>query len=158
LDVVINEQADNIDEQYSMNEDVSMNESEHLEDRLPDMVQELFIAREEGAQNSMFAAVLFEMKQELHPGASYTRFSFVAKLLHIKSFYWISNVAFSAILKLLSLAFPQCCVPASYKEAKKLIKALGLGYESIHVCPNNCVLFQKDYEKKNAQCVVHQDG
>jgi hypothetical protein len=86
LDVVINEQADNIDEQYSMNEDVSMNESEHPEDRLPNMVQELFTAGEEGAQNSMFVAVLEEMKQELHPGASYTRFSFVVKLLHIKSF------------------------------------------------------------------------
>jgi hypothetical protein len=147
LDAVINEQADHIDEQYSMNE------SEHPEDRSPDMVQELFTVGEEGAQHSMFAAVLEEMKEELHPSASYTRFSFVVKLLHIKSFYRISNVAFSVILKLLSLAFPQCCVPASYKEAKKLIKVLGLGYESIHVCPNNCVLFQKDYEKIN-ECPV----
>jgi hypothetical protein len=44
-------------------------------DRLPDMVQELFTTGEEGAQNSMFAAVLEEMKQEIHLGASYTRFS-----------------------------------------------------------------------------------
>jgi hypothetical protein len=147
LDAVINEQAGHLDEQYSMNED------ENTEDRLPDMVRELFTVGEEGVQNSMFAAVLEEMMQELHPGASYTRFSFVIKLLHIKSFYQISNVAFSAILKLLSLAFPQCYVPASYKEAKKLIKALGLGYESIHVFPNNCVLFWKDYEKNNV-CLV----
>jgi hypothetical protein len=146
LDAVINEQPGHIDEQYSMNE-------KHLEDRLLDMVQELFTAREEGAQHSMFAAVLEEMKQELHPGALYTRFSFVIKLLHIKSFYRINNVAFSAILKLLSLAFPQCCVPTSYKEAKKLTKALELGYKSIHVCPNNCVLFRKDYEKNN-ECPV----
>jgi hypothetical protein len=83
-----------------------MNESKHPQDRLPDMVQELFTTGEKGAQNSMFAAVLDEMKQELHLGASYTRFSFVVKLLHIKSFYRISKVAFSAILKLLSLAFP----------------------------------------------------
>jgi hypothetical protein len=153
FDTVINQQADHLEEQYCMNEDISLNESENPEDRLLDMVRELFIAGEEGAHKSMFAAVLEDMEQELHPGASYTRFSFVVKLLHIKSFYRINNVAFSAILKLLSLAFPQCCLPASYKEAKKLIKALGLGYESIHVCPNNCVLFHKDYEKNN-ECPV----
>jgi hypothetical protein len=159
FDTVINQQADHLEEQYCMNEDISMNESENPEDRLPDMVRELFTAGEEGAHKSMFAVVLEDMEQELHPGASYTRFSFVVKLLHNKSFYRISNVAFSAILKLLSLAFPQCCLPASYKEAKKLIKALGLGYESIHVCPNNCVLFHKDYEKiMSVQFVVHQDG
>jgi hypothetical protein len=61
-----------------------MNESENPEDRLPDMVRELFTPGEEGAQNSMFAAVLEEMKQELHLGASYTRFSFVVKLFHVK--------------------------------------------------------------------------
>jgi hypothetical protein len=106
LDAVINEQADHLDEQYSMNDDVSMNESENPEDRSPDMVRGLFTTGGEGAQNSTFVAVLEEMKQELHPGASYTRFSFVVKLLYIKSFYQISNVAFSAVLKLLSLAFP----------------------------------------------------
>jgi hypothetical protein len=63
LDAVINEQADHIDEQYSMNDDVSMNESEHPEDRLPDMVQELFTAAEEGAQNYMFAVVLEEISK-----------------------------------------------------------------------------------------------
>jgi hypothetical protein len=62
-------------------------------------------------------------------------------------------VAFNAILKLLSLSFPQCCLPSSYNEAKKLIRVLGLGYESIHVCPNNCVLFRKDYAKTN-ECLV----
>jgi rubrerythrin len=153
FDTVINQQADHLEEQYCMNEDISLNESENIQDRLSDMVRELFTAGEEGAHKSMFAAVLEDIEQELHPGASYTRFSFVVKLLHIKSFYQINNVAFSAILKLLSLAFLQCCLPASYKEAKKLIKALGLGYESIHVCPNNCVLFHKDYEKNN-ECPV----
>jgi hypothetical protein len=50
----------------------------------------------------MFAAVLEEMKKDLYPGPAYSRFSFVVKLLRIKSFYRISNVAFTAILKLLS--------------------------------------------------------
>ncbi|WVZ50754.1 hypothetical protein U9M48_001979 [Paspalum notatum var. saurae] len=112
------------------------------------MVKELFNPEDEAsATKSMFAALLEEMKHELYPGATYTRFSFVVKLLHIKSFYRISNIAFNAILKLISSAFPKCSILASYQEAKKLICALGLGYDSIHVCPNNCVLFRKAHEK-----------
>ena len=71
------------------------------------------------------------------------------KLLHIKSFYRISNVAFNAILKSLSSAFPAYSIPTSYNEAKKLFRALGLGYVSIHVCPNNCVLFRKGLENED---------
>jgi hypothetical protein len=32
-------------------------------------------------------------------------------------------------------------MPATSYEAFKLIKILGLGYDSIHVCVNGCVLF-----------------
>ena len=66
----------------------------------------------------------------------------------MKSFYRITNTAFSAILKILAEAFPDFnTLPKSYNEAKKLLKDLGLGYESIHVCYNNCVLFRKNYAK-----------
>jgi hypothetical protein len=69
----------------------------------------------------------------------------VVKLLHLKSYYRISNTAFTAILKLLAEAFPHCNeLPKSYNEAKKVLKELGLGYDSIHVCFNNCVLFRKE--------------
>ena len=32
----------------------------------------------------------------------------------------------------------------SYHEAKTYLKELGLSYDSIHVCKNNCMLFWKD--------------
>jgi hypothetical protein len=64
----------------------------------------------------------------------------------MKSLYRISNSAFSAVLKLLAEAFPEFnTLPKSYNEAKSLLKELGLGYESIHVCYNNCALFRKKY-------------
>jgi hypothetical protein len=56
-------------------------------------------------------------------------------------------------MKLLSQGFPQCELPTSYDEAKKYLGEMGLSYESIHVCKNNCVLFRKsklfdkDYSK-----------
>ena len=151
----INENYDHVDEYIGINEDDSMNENEEDEpdNRIHDMIRELYPTNDQSRGKSMFAALLEEMKHELYPGAPYTRFSFLVKLLHIKSFYRISNVAFTAILKLLSAAFPDCSLPASYHEAKNVINALGLGYDSIHVCPNNCVLFRKEYAKHD-ECLV----
>jgi len=31
---------------------------------------------------------------------------------------------------------------------------LGLGYDTIHVCPNNCVLFQKGLAKHDALLII----
>lgn len=100
-------------------------------------------------QDSFFKMVMREAKRQLYPGfTKFSRFSFVVRLLHMKSLYRISNFAFSAVMKLLAEAFPECnTLPKSYNDAKSLLKELGLGYESIHVCYNNCVLFRKKYAK-----------
>ena len=92
----------------------------------------------------MFVKVLEDAKHALCPGSVQSRFSFLVRMLHIKSFYRISNTSFSAILKLLSGSFPNCGLLDSYDKAKKYLKELGLGYELIHICDNNCVLFRKD--------------
>ena len=108
--------------------------------------------------------MLEEVKRVAHEGGKFSRFTFTVKLLHIKSFYRISNAAFNAILRLLSLQFPDSCVPRSHDEALSIIRRLGLGYVSIHVCPNNCVLFRKDlakhdnYPKCNASRWKDADG
>ena len=45
------------------------------------------------------------------------------------------------IIDLLNDAFPHAKLPTSFYEAKKMIKCLGLSYEKIHACPNNCMLY-----------------
>jgi hypothetical protein len=115
---------------------------------------------DEGAA-SHFKQLIEDAKRELYPGCmNFTRFTFVIKMLHVKSYYRITNSAFSATMKILSEAFPQFnTIPKSYDEAKKMLRELGLGYESIHVCPNNCVLFRKENKKRIVvQFVGHQDG
>ncbi|CAL8115763.1 unnamed protein product [Prunus armeniaca] len=37
-------------------------------------------------------------------------------------------------------------IPSSMYEAKKTLCALGLSYEKIHACPNDCILYRKEYE------------
>ena len=35
-------------------------------------------------------------------------------------------------------------LPKDHYEAKKIVWDLGLGYEKIHACPNDCMLFWKE--------------
>jgi hypothetical protein len=101
-------------------------------------------------QESFLKTAMREGKCMLYPGCTkFSRFSFVVKLLHLKSLYRISNSAFTAILKILVDVFPEHnTLPKSYTEAKTILKDLGLGYESIHVCYTNCVLFRgEEYGK-----------
>ncbi|CAL2247760.1 unnamed protein product [Prunus armeniaca] len=37
-------------------------------------------------------------------------------------------------------------LPSSMYEAKKTLSTLGMSYEKIHACPNDCILYRKDYE------------
>ena len=105
---------------------------------------------------SHFKQLIEEAKRELYPGCNnFSRFTFVIKMLHVKSYYRITNSGFSAILKILSEAFPEFnTIPKSYEEAKKMLRELGLGYVSIHVCPNNCVLFRGNEYAELDNCPV----
>jgi len=72
------------------------------------------------------------------------------RLLRIKSRYRISNTAFNEILKLLSSAFSDSKLPSTNDDANKYLRELDLGYDKIHVCQNNCVLFRKTYANMDA--------
>jgi hypothetical protein len=118
------------------------------DDRIPDLLRDLYMSEDlEDGQRSLFADVIEEAKRAAVEGGKFSRFTFTVKLLHVKSFYRISNAAFNAILHILNLQFPNSSVPRSYDDALSIIRKLGLGYVSIHVCPNRCVLFRKDYAK-----------
>ena len=88
-----------------------------------------------------------ETKEDLYPGClKFTSFNLLVKLMHIKVLNRWSNKSFDMLLELLNEAFPNGVkLPVSYYEAKKRLRDLGMGYESIHVCKFDCALFWKDY-------------
>ncbi|KAA0059798.1 uncharacterized protein E6C27_scaffold108G00640 [Cucumis melo var. makuwa] len=51
------------------------------------------------------------------------------------------------LLELLRAAFPMCnsTIPSSFYEAKRKLRHLGLGYETIHACKYDCVLYWKEF-------------
>ena len=75
----------------------------------------------------------------------------MVKLLHMKSLYRISSSAFSTAMKLLTKALLECnTLSKSYDEGKSLVKEIGLGYQSLHACSNNCLLLRKEYDIHNS--------
>jgi hypothetical protein len=77
--------------------------------------------------DSIFSQLIEEMKRAADAGGKLWRFSFTVKLLHIKSFYQISNAAMNAILRLWNLQYPDSDVPKTYDEALAIIADWVLG-------------------------------
>jgi hypothetical protein len=81
--------------------------------------------------------------------------SFIIRLFQIKCMYGMSNSALGAILHLFSMILPEGhCIPNTLDKVQKVACDLKLDYQKIHACVNDCVLFQKDYEKMD--CVLFQ--
>ncbi|KAI9111224.1 hypothetical protein K1719_017835 [Acacia pycnantha] len=45
-------------------------------------------------------------------------------------------------------AFPDADIPSSFYEAKKIINRLGLNYEKIDACPNDCMLYWGEDDRR----------
>ena len=41
---------------------------------------------------------------------------------------------------------PKLNIPQSYKKTKSMVKNLGLDYDKIDACPNDCMLFRNDHK------------
>ncbi|KAI3443855.1 hypothetical protein Pfo_000520 [Paulownia fortunei] len=79
-------------------------------------------------------------------------FSFLVKLMHVKVLNGWSNKSFNMLFQLLREAFLKSnAIPSSYYKAKKMLRKLGLGYESIHTCKNDCILLWDEHESTDTR-------
>nr|GEW27019.1 hypothetical protein CTI12_AA507610 [Tanacetum cinerariifolium] len=97
--------------------------------------------------------LLEESHQELYTGCqSYSKFSFIVTMLHLKTTNGWSNKSFNDTLNVFKKALPSpSSVPTNFYEAKKYIRDLGFRGEKIHACVNDCVLYRGKY-KSLAEC------
>ncbi|XP_059309701.1 uncharacterized protein LOC132060800 [Lycium ferocissimum] len=139
---------------------INDDEGSNLRDGIDGLLHDTFrnvegdSGHEEGVRQGLsedakkFFKLLEEGKQELYPGCeNFNKLSFTIRLYLFKSLHGLSNVAFSYLLDLIREAFPFAQKPESFNKARQVIKDLGLHYEKIHACPNDCMLFWKDNEK-----------
>ncbi|XP_026384960.1 uncharacterized protein LOC113280563 [Papaver somniferum] len=111
-----------------------------------------------GEASTKFEEILGKAKQELYPGCTdYSSLTFLVELMHLKVLNCWSNKSFEMQLELLKKSFPKDnTIPSSYYEAKKILRDLGLGYESIDACKNDCALYWKEHKDRDDCPVCHE--
>nr|GEX65944.1 hypothetical protein [Tanacetum cinerariifolium] len=103
------------------------------------------------AKRNEFEDLYVSAKEELNPGCDYvTRLDFMANVTYFKVKGKLTDFIFNEMLEVFQNVFPTAKgykLPPSYYAIKKTFKMIGLGYESIHACVNDCFLFQGDANK-----------
>ncbi|KAL8125779.1 hypothetical protein AgCh_013165 [Apium graveolens] len=84
--------------------------------------------------------------EPIYPGnTKYTQLKFITRLLHWRNRNKYSDKGFDELLLLLKDVFPEGHkLPFNYYGVKKMVKKLSLGFEKIHACENDCMLFYGD--------------
>ncbi|KAA0026277.1 CACTA en-spm transposon protein [Cucumis melo var. makuwa] len=99
-------------------------------------------------RTNIFHDLLNEARNELYPGYSeFSSLNLLVKLMNVKVLNGWSNKSFDMLLELLRALFPMCSttVPSLFYEAKRKLRDMGLGYETIHACKYDCVLYWKEF-------------
>ncbi|XP_029126234.1 uncharacterized protein LOC114915544 [Cajanus cajan] len=150
IESMIND-AFGVDMHHAHEVPIASNLDVHLDDVMPHTTQEEHESRE-------YYELARDGQEPLYEGCiKYSRLSFLVKLYHIKCLCGISDKAMTMILELLNDAFENVKIPCSFYEAKKIITKLGLNYEKIHACPNNCMLYwgNREDEEREACKTCH---
>ncbi|XP_051222138.1 uncharacterized protein [Lolium perenne] len=84
--------------------------------------------------------------QDLYVGCtSFSKLQFIVRLLNIKNTWKVPNGCYDEILLLFKEALPQSHALSGISKihaSKRYIKDIGIGYESIHACKNDCIMFR----------------
>ncbi|CAL9025230.1 unnamed protein product, partial [Prunus brigantina] len=102
----------------------------------------------DSAEFEQYEKLLKNANQELYPGCeSFSVLTAIVELMHGKIKYRMSNLCFDYFLGVFKRMLPMDnCLSKDHKHAQKVLNGLGLGYEKIHACKNNCMLFYKEHE------------
>ena len=119
--------------------------NEFVGDQFDDMVK----AVEEDLHDcpEMFDKLKLDSEEPLYQGCKkFTRLSFTLKLYNLKASNGWSDKSFTELLKLLKEVLPdENVLPCKTYEAKQILCSIGMTYERIHACPNDCILYQNEY-------------
>ncbi|XP_035835690.1 uncharacterized protein LOC118483972 [Helianthus annuus] len=95
-----------------------------------------------------FEDIIKDVESELYPGCTeFSSLDFLAKLMNLKETSHWTNTSFDGLLKLFQESMPiGNKIPPTHYVVKKKVKKIGLDYEMIDACVNDCALFWKEHE------------
>jgi hypothetical protein len=107
-------------------------------------------------------------EEPLHEHTTVSILAFVTCIMSIKSKFAFSNKCYKELLSLFSdVLSSNHEISKDMYQSKKLLSALGMEYEKIDMCKDNCMLFYKEHknETKYLKCgkegfveVINEDG
>jgi len=105
VDEGIHQEVEGHDHDFGIHVDVDddVNDDDH---GVPEMIGELYAAAEADGEKPSFGRVLEDAKKLLSPGSRHSKFSFMVRMLYMKSRYRINNTGFTAMMKLMSDGYP----------------------------------------------------
>ncbi|XP_062074976.1 uncharacterized protein LOC133778967 [Humulus lupulus] len=93
-----------------------------------------------------FAKILEDAEKPIYPGSKFSKLSTLVKLYNMKARHGWSDVGFSDLIAFFKEVMPEENeIPISLYEAKKTLSTLGMEYEKIHACSNDCILYCKEF-------------
>jgi len=95
----------------------------------------------------LFESVKNDAEKSLYVGSKFTKLYTELRLYNLKVGNMWSDKSFIFLLKHLKDILPnENELPDRTYEAKKIMCSISMDYEKIHACPNDCILYRKEYE------------
>jgi hypothetical protein len=111
-----------------------------LEDLQPKLTPDLHDSPTPEVQK--FFDLIKASEEPLHGHTDMTVLEFVTRLMSIKSKFAFSINCYKELVDLISEVLPTSHkMPKDMYQSKKLLEGLGMEYEKIDVCQDNCMLF-----------------
>ncbi|KAL6518652.1 hypothetical protein OROGR_019154 [Orobanche gracilis] len=116
-------------------------------DQFEEMIRD--VGQESFQKAHTYDALKSDSKTPLYPGCeNFTRLSAVLKLVNLKAINGWSDKSFTELLQLMSeMLLEGNTLPKRTYDAKKVLCLMGMEYKKIHACPNDCILYRKEFEE-----------
>nr|AAM19042.1 putative transposon [Oryza sativa Japonica Group]ABB47166.1 transposon protein, putative, CACTA, En/Spm sub-class [Oryza sativa Japonica Group] len=122
-----------------------------------DLLQDMLCDVEDPAQNERdgmkFSRLVSDSGTPLYVGckAKHTKLSVTLDLMKLKASNGWTDKSFTDLLGILKAMLPvENTLPETTYEAKQVLCPLGLEVRRIHACPNDCILYHKQYADLDA--------
>ncbi|KAL9683796.1 hypothetical protein QQ045_021221 [Rhodiola kirilowii] len=123
--------------QYMPDEDLQMNMDRESDDLDSRMVFE------------RYKSLVGEAQTPLYIGCNRTVLETILRAMQVKVESRVSDKGFNKILQITKEILPlDNNYPSYYKDVKKVLKNMGLGYETIHACEHGCILYYKEHKDR----------
>ena len=130
------------------------------EDRMNDLIADIGMEYELNSEEQplpeeveKFYRLLAASDEKVHEGTDVIVLQAVMRLMAMKSKYNFANNCYNGVLKQIIDLLPSSHkMPKDLYQSKKMLAGLGMNYDKIDACENNCMLFWKEH-KDDTHCM-----